>query len=223
MIGERMKLNLGCGKDYIDGWVNVDLYDDSKCDVVYDLEKFPWPWEDNSVSEILIKHTLEHLGEDWKVYIKVLQEMYRICEDDAEINVFVPSPWHRNFTDDPTHVRPVTPDGLNLFSKEHCQSCIDNRKSETPFAMIYDVDFRVFRCELGYDAFWWNKVINGEILLSKLEELHNMYRNVVAEFKISIAVVKAEESDKKHRYEYKLQYPDGGAPHADTPSNVIRS
>ena len=30
MIGERMKLNLGCGKDYIDGWVNVDLYDDSK-------------------------------------------------------------------------------------------------------------------------------------------------------------------------------------------------
>ena len=51
-----MKLNLGCGKDYIDGWVNVDLYDDSKCDVVYDLEKFPWPWEDNSVSEILIKH-----------------------------------------------------------------------------------------------------------------------------------------------------------------------
>ena len=36
-----MKLNLGCGKDYIDGWVNVDLYDDSKCDVVYDLEKFP--------------------------------------------------------------------------------------------------------------------------------------------------------------------------------------
>ena len=89
--------------------------------------------------------------------------------------------------------------------------------------MIYDVDFRVFRCELGYDAFWWNKVINGEILLSKLEELHNMYRNVVAEFKISIAVVKSEESDKKHRYEYKLQYPDGGAPHAETPSNVIRS
>ena len=27
-----MKLNLGCGKDYIDDWVNVDFYDDSKCD-----------------------------------------------------------------------------------------------------------------------------------------------------------------------------------------------
>ena len=40
----RMKLNLGCGKDYIDDWVNVDFYDDSKCDVTHDLEEFPWPW-----------------------------------------------------------------------------------------------------------------------------------------------------------------------------------
>ena len=138
----KVKLNLGCGKDYIDDWINVDFYDDSKCDVTHDLEKFPWPWEDNSVSEILIKHTLEHLGADWKVYIKILQEMYRVCKDDAEIIVAVPSPWHWNFTADPTHVRPVTPDGLNLFSKEHCQTCIDEGKSETPFAMIYDVDLR---------------------------------------------------------------------------------
>ena len=36
-----MKLNLGCGHDYVDDWVNVDFYDNSKCDVVHDLEKFP--------------------------------------------------------------------------------------------------------------------------------------------------------------------------------------
>ena len=50
-----MKLNLGCGKDYRDGWVNVDFYDDSTCDIKHDLEIFPWPWEDDSVLEILIK------------------------------------------------------------------------------------------------------------------------------------------------------------------------
>ena len=80
-----MKLNLGCGKNYIDGWVNVDFYDDSYCDKLHDLEVFPWPWEDNSISEIQIFHTLEHLGADWRVYIQILQEMYRICEDDAKI------------------------------------------------------------------------------------------------------------------------------------------
>ena len=170
----------------------------------------------------LIKHTLEHLGEDWKVYIKVLQEMYRICEDDAEINVFVPSPWHRNFTDDPTHVRPVTPDGLNLFSKEHCQNCIDNGMSETPFAMIYDVDLRPHDIKWIYDDMWLIKLDKGEIQRFQMEELHSMYRNVVAEFQIPLAVVKSEESDKKHRYEHRLGLPDGTVP-VPLPSNIVRS
>ena len=217
-----MKLNLGCGKDYIDDWVNVDFYDDSKCDITHDLEEFPWPWEDNSVSEIKIIHTLEHLGADWKVYIKILQEMYRVCEDDAEIMVAVPSPWHWNFTSDPTHVRPVTADGLNLFSKEHCQKCIDKEMSETPFAMIYDVDLRPHDVVWIPDESWKKKIENREISSLEFEKLHSMYRNVVAEFQIPLAVVKSKESDKKHRYEYRLSSPDGTGKPVDTPLNIVR-
>jgi len=218
------KINLGCGKDYLDGWVNVDFYDDSTCDIKHDLEVFPWPWKDDSVSEIKIIHTLEHLGADWKVYIKILQEMYRVCEDDAHIQVDVPSPWHWNYISDPTHVRPVTPDGLNLFSKEHCQKCIDDGKSETPFAMIYDVDLRPHNVEWKFDQLWQGKIDRGEIHRSQLEEIHANYRNVVTEFKIPIAVVKSEESAKKHTYEHRLHLPDGSA-HNKTPppSNIIRS
>ena len=217
-----MKLNLGCGKDYIDGWVNVDFYDDSTCDIKHDLEVFPWPWEDDSVSEIKIIHTLEHLGADWKVYIKILQEMYRVCEDDAEIMVAVPSPWHWNFTSDPTHVRPVTADGLNLFSKEHCQKCIDKEMSETPFAMIYDVDLRPHDVVWIPDESWKKKIENREISSLEFEKLHSMYRNVVAEFQIPLAVVKSKESDKKHRYEYRLSSPDGTGKPVDTPLNIVR-
>ena len=217
-----MKLNLGCGKRYIDGWVNVDFYDDSKCDIIHDLEEFPWPWEDDSVSEIRIIHTLEHLGADWKVYIKILQEMYRVCEDDAEIMVAVPSPWHWNFTSDPTHVRPVTADGLNLFSKEHCQKCIDKEMSETPFAMIYDVDLRPHDVVWIPDESWKKKIENREISSLEFEKLHSMYRNVVAEFQIPLAVVKSKESDKKHRYEYRLSSPDGTGKPVDTPLNIVR-
>ena len=216
-----MKLNLGCGKDYIDDWVNVDFYDDSKCDVTHDLEEFPWPWEDDSVSEIRIIHTLEHLGADWKVYIKILQEMYRVCKDDAEIIVVVPSPWHWIFIADPTHVRPVTPDGLNLFSKEHCQHCIDDGCSETPFAMIYNVDLRPYDVAWIPDDYWKNKINKGEIQQSQIEVLHNMYRNVVIEFHLSLAVVKSEETDKKHQYEHKLHLPDGTVS-IDAPSNIVR-
>ena len=217
-----MKLNLGCGKNYTDDWVNVDFYDDSRCDVVHDLEVFPWPWEDNSVSEIKIIPTLEHLGGNWKIYIKILQEMYRICEDDAEIMVAVPSPWHWNFTSDPSHVRPVTPDGLNLFSKEHCQKCIDEGMSETPFAMIYNVDLRPHDVVWKFDLPWQDKLDKGEVQQSQMEELHFMYRNVVTEFQILLAVVKSEETDKKHRYEQRLHLPDGSRTPVDAPSNIVR-
>jgi hypothetical protein len=216
-----MKLNLGCGSDYLFEWINVDYYDTSKCDVVHNLEEFPWPWEDNSISEIRIIHTLEHLGADWKIYIKILQEMYRICEDDATIKVHVPSPWHWNYISDPSHVRPVTPDGLNLFSKEHCQNCIDNGNSETPFAIIYDVDLRPHDSVWKYDQMWYNKIKKGEVKQSQMEEFHSMYRNVVAEFQILLAVVKSEETDKKHRYEHKLHLPDGSVP-SEPPSNIVR-
>ena len=216
------KINLGCGKDYLDDWVNVDFYDDSTCDIKHDLEVFPWPWEDNSVSEIRIIHTLEHLGADWKVYIKILQEMYRVCEDDAHIQVDVPSPWHWNYISDPTHVRPVTPDGLNLFSKEHCQKCIDEGMSETPFAMIYDVDLRPHDVEWKFDQLWQGKIDRGEIHRSQIEEIHSNYRNVVTEFKIPLAVVKSEESAKKHTYEHRLHLSDGSVPDkTPPPSNIV--
>ena len=101
--------------------------------------------------------------------------MYRVCEDDATIYVIVPSPWHWNFTSDPTHVRPVTPDGMNLFSKEHCQKCINNNKSETPFAMIYDIDLRPHDVVWKYDQLWQNKLDKGEVQQSQMEELHSMF------------------------------------------------
>ena len=51
---------------------------------------------------------------------------------------------------------------------------------------------------------WLIKLDKGEIQRFQMEELHSMYRNVVAEFQIPLAVVKSEESDKKHRYQHKL-------------------
>jgi ATP-dependent Lon protease len=54
-----------------------------------------------------------------------------------------------------------------------------------------------------------------------MEEFHSMYRNVVTEFQIPLAVVKSEETDKKHRYEQHLHLPDGTVP-IDAPSNIVR-
>ncbi len=111
-----LKLNLGCGDLKMPGYINVDKY--GTPDIKHDLESFPWPWETNSVSEIILIHVLEHLGQDIETYFGIFKEMYRICFHGAKIRIVVPHFRHDFFYDDPTHVRVVTPLGLQLFSKK---------------------------------------------------------------------------------------------------------
>jgi predicted SAM-dependent methyltransferase len=61
-VKKYMKLNLGCGSKIIDGYVNVESCDYFNADKSCDLEKFPYPFKDDSVDEILMSHTLERLG-----------------------------------------------------------------------------------------------------------------------------------------------------------------
>lgn len=96
-----MKLNVGCGKRHLQGFVNIDISTLVGADVVLDIEK-EWPFEDNSVQEIQCYHVLEHCKE----YLKVLEEMYRVCEPNALIKIGVPyissslynavNPYHHN-------------------------------------------------------------------------------------------------------------------------------
>jgi len=46
-----MKLNIGCGKDLKEGYVNLDVVNYGG-NQIHDLNKFPYPFEENTFDEI---------------------------------------------------------------------------------------------------------------------------------------------------------------------------
>lgn len=113
-----MRLNLGCGYTKYPGYINVDSAPECAPDVLWDLEKTPWPWEDDSVEEIKMEHILEHVGQTGDEYLNIWKELYRVCKNGALIDILVPYWRHDYFFDDPTHIRPITPRGIQMLSQK---------------------------------------------------------------------------------------------------------
>ena len=82
-----MKLHLGCGKNYIPGFVHVDLDEHPHIDHrsnVKDLSFF----ENNTADLIYSSHTLEYF--DRKEVVEVLSEWYRALKPNGVLRIAVP-------------------------------------------------------------------------------------------------------------------------------------
>lgn len=82
---DSLKLNVGCGKAKLPGWVNIDI--EPGADLVMDVRK-RLPFDDNSVDFIYNEHFLEHItfegGE------KVLREFRRCLKKKGVLCIAMP-------------------------------------------------------------------------------------------------------------------------------------
>ena len=92
---------------------------------------------------VIAIHCLEHVGAKPHIYKFIWQELYRICRNKAVIKVVVPHPRHDNFLNDPTHVRVITPAGLQMLSKKFNEECIANGYSNSTLGIDWGVDFEI--------------------------------------------------------------------------------
>jgi Methyltransferase domain len=81
------KLNLGCGRDYRDGCVNVDFNLEVRADLYADLS-VNLPFADDSIDEVLLDNVLEHIPRPR--YFLFMDDLYRVCKAGARISVYVP-------------------------------------------------------------------------------------------------------------------------------------
>jgi len=184
------KLNLGCGQNKLDGYVNVDKYDSFKPDVVWDLETFPWPFESSSADEIVMRHSLEHMGAATETFLSIMKELYRVGAPGAKILIAVPHPRSDGFAGDPTHVRPINPAILSLFSKKKNREWKELGWPNTPLATYLDIDFDMSDVNFALTPHWAAQMQAGKITRDALDFAINSYFNVVDEIKITLTVCK---------------------------------
>ena len=90
-----MKLHLGCGHNYLDGWINIDgpknelCYDDLKADIYSRIEDLEYP--DNSIDEILMNAVFEHFPRH--VAIMQLRKFYKWLKPSGKLTILVPDFW----------------------------------------------------------------------------------------------------------------------------------
>lgn len=100
---EALILNLGSGKTRIPKAINVDnIKIPQYTDVVYDLDKIPYPFNDNSVDEVHMYHVIEHLHNP----LEKIEEIYRILKPGGLLHLRAPHFSSLGAFTDITHLRP---------------------------------------------------------------------------------------------------------------------
>src|SRR5690242_6946353 len=103
--GPEMKLHIACGTKKMDGWLNVDIAEAVQPDMVMDVLKFPWPFDDNSVDEILANHFVEHIGDE---FCDFFNECYRVLRHGGTMQINGPYWSSIRCWQDPTHRRALS-------------------------------------------------------------------------------------------------------------------
>ena len=108
------KINLGCGNDIKEEYINVDIMNISGVNIICDIEGI-LPFKDNSISEIILTHVIEHI----KNLESFLKELYRVSRAGCIIKIRTPYFSHESAFSHYQHIRRFTWTTFDLFDNDH--------------------------------------------------------------------------------------------------------
>ena len=105
-----MKLNIGCGNKKIEGYLGVDKFKCDAADYICDIENEKLPFEDNTITAIILDNVIEHFND----IPKVINELVRVSRKGTTIKIITPHFSSLKSWIDPTHLH-----HLSYFSFDH--------------------------------------------------------------------------------------------------------
>jgi SAM-dependent methyltransferase len=114
-LEERTILHLGSGRKYNPDAVNVDLVASTGADIIHDLDRTPWPLDNDRFREVWAYDVLEHLDD----LVATMEEIHRVCVPGAVVKITVPHYSCHNAFTDITHRHYFSRFSFDYFTGEH--------------------------------------------------------------------------------------------------------
>lgn len=131
------RLELGCGYDTPDGAWGVDIADTEAADQCFDLDTEDWPLPSNHFTHVRAMDVLEHLEKP----VNFLEEVYRVAEPGAKVEIKAPHFTSADVGGDLTHKR-----GLSI-------TALDDFTGSGQWDFLSDARFRVVEREIRFRPF----------------------------------------------------------------------
>ncbi len=108
-------LDVGCGINKYPGAIGVDVNPHARADVLCDLDRFPYPFKDNSFDSLRAVHVIEHVRD----VMRAVEEFHRLVRPGGSI--YIVTPHYTDFSSfcDPTHRWHLNSFSLRYFGEDH--------------------------------------------------------------------------------------------------------
>ena len=114
-----IRLDIGCGANKQPGFVGMDMRALPGVDIVHNWSVYPWPLPDACCNMVLASHVVEHVNPADGGFLRWMDELWRICQIDAEVAISLPHGYSMGYLQDPTHVNACNETTWAYFTPVH--------------------------------------------------------------------------------------------------------
>jgi SAM-dependent methyltransferase len=108
-------LDVGCGIHKQPGAIGIDRNPATRADVLCNLDRFPYPFRDNSFDRLLAIHVIEHVAD----VMATMEEFHRLVRLGGTVRI--ETPHYTDFSSfcDPTHRSHLNSFSFRYFGENH--------------------------------------------------------------------------------------------------------